>query len=152
MASPAPGADTRHDRALADPRARARAAARNGGNRLSVRRQLVALDGPEDHAANDSLRSRTPGALIRGDGRASAGPSVSASRCAVSASSTVPARDDKPVPSATTSTDPKDVLLVGIRAASSIAASRSSASKNRYPPIASLSSTNGPSAVSVLPS
>ena len=40
----------------------------------------------------------------------------------------------------------------GIRAASSIAASRSSASNSRYPPTASLISTNGPSVVSVLPS
>ena len=40
----------------------------------------------------------------------------------------------------------------GIREASSIAASRSPASNSRYPPIASLSSTNGPSVVSVLPS
>src|SRR5205085_822576 len=40
----------------------------------------------------------------------------------------------------------------GIFAARSIAASRSSASKTRYPPIASLISTNGPSVVSVLPS
>src|ERR1035437_9104545 len=40
------------------------------------------------------------------------GPSVSPSRCAVNASSTVPAREDNPVPSATTSTVPKDVLLL----------------------------------------
>ena len=38
--------------------------------------------------------------------------SVSPRRCAVSASSTVPARDDKPVPSATTSTVPNVALLV----------------------------------------
>ena len=37
-------------------------------------------------------------------------------------------------------------------AASSMAASRSSASKIRYPPSASLVSTNGPSVVSVRPS
>src|SRR5207253_8625843 len=40
----------------------------------------------------------------------------------------------------------------GIRAASSIAASRSSASNSKYPPTASLISTNGQSVVSVLPS
>src|ERR1019366_3475683 len=44
------------------------------------------------------------------------------------------------------------MLAAGIRAASSIAASRSSASKKRKPPIASLSSANGPSVVSVVPS
>src|SRR5205823_12210951 len=40
----------------------------------------------------------------------------------------------------------------GTREATSIAASKSSASKKKYPPIASLISTNGPSVVSVLPS
>src|ERR1035437_1094999 len=50
-------------------------------------------------------RSRVPA-------RAPDRPSVSPSRCAVSASSTVPARDDRPLPSATTSTVLKDALLV----------------------------------------
>ena len=49
-----------------------------------------------------------------------------------------------------TSTAPP-MLAAGIRDASSIAASRSSASNTRYPPRASLTETNGPSVVSVLP-
>src|SRR5947209_2671356 len=43
------------------------------------------------------------------------------------------------------------MLAAGILDAISIAASRSAASRNRYPPIASLASTNGPSVVKVLP-
>src|SRR5438270_9430267 len=43
------------------------------------------------------------------------------------------------------------MLAAGILDASSIAASRSAASRNRYPPIASLASTNGPSVVKGLP-
>ena len=50
-----------------------------------------------------------------------------------------------------TSTAPP-MRAAGIRAASSIAASRSSVSKKRYPPSASLTATNGPSVGSVLPS
>src|SRR5215218_2326877 len=50
-----------------------------------------------------------------------------------------------------TSTAPP-MRAAGMRAASSIAASMSSASNTRYPPSASLTATNGPSVVSVLPS
>ena len=74
-----------------------------GGVRYKLRGRLAArVDGGDPDAQR---RSRVPAS-------APDRPSVSPSRCAVNASSTVPAREDNPVPSATTSTVPKDVLLL----------------------------------------
>ena len=63
LVPPPPGADAGNDRPLADPRAGAGAAARNGGDRLPLRRQLDALGRRQDPAANRSPRARSAGPL-----------------------------------------------------------------------------------------
>ena len=63
---PAPaGADAGDDRSLADPRPLAGAAAGDGGDRLLVRRELVALGRRKDPLADRAPRARAPRALIR---------------------------------------------------------------------------------------
>ena len=54
-----------YDRSLADPWTRARAARGDGGDRLSLRRQLVAVDRREDPAAHRAARARAAGSVER---------------------------------------------------------------------------------------
>jgi hypothetical protein len=60
------GADSRDDRPLAGPRLEPVADRRDGGDRLPVRGQLVALDRPRALAANRPARAERARALIRG--------------------------------------------------------------------------------------
>ena len=72
LAPPPSGADARHDRSVADPRPGASAAEGDGGDRLPVRRQLVALDRREDPAAHRAARPGTPRPIgLAGFGRPS---------------------------------------------------------------------------------
>ena len=59
VAPSAPGAEAGDDGALADPRTCACPAAGDGGDRLLVRSELVALGRHQDHAAHGSARHRT---------------------------------------------------------------------------------------------
>src|SRR6185436_10262291 len=53
--------DAGNDGALADPWLGPHPHARDGRDRLPIRRELVALDGREDPPADDSLRALEPG-------------------------------------------------------------------------------------------
>src|ERR1035437_983934 len=94
---------------------RGRLAARgDGGDPDAQRRSRVPASAPDRPSASPSrcAVNPSPPGPRRAPASAPARPSGGPSRCAVNASSTVPAREDNPVPSATTSTVPKDVLLL----------------------------------------
>ena len=57
LAPQAARTDAGDDRPVADPRSRARAVEGDGGARLPVRRQLVAVDRRQDHAADGAARA-----------------------------------------------------------------------------------------------
>src|SRR4051812_33385712 len=76
---PAAPARARHDRLLAGIRHGAPSTSRDGHGGLPLRRQLVALGRPEDHAAHRAVRGRAPRPVATL--RSPAGPSPSLRRC-----------------------------------------------------------------------
>src|SRR6185312_8964250 len=67
LAPPPAGADARTHRPLADPRPDPGTAARDGRDRLSLRRELVALDRHQDPPAHGAPRAGPPRAVTRED-------------------------------------------------------------------------------------